>query len=89
MDLTTAVGIGASVLSASSLIPQLVKLIKEKRSKDVSVIMLLVLLAGLSLWVYYGALKADVIIVVSNAFAVLINLVTFFLTLYYKKDIKA
>ena len=85
MDLVTAVGIGASVLTATSLIPQLIKLLKEKKSNDVSTAMLTVLLAGLGLWIYYGALRGDAIIVISNGFAVLANLFTFFLTLYFKR----
>jgi MtN3 and saliva related transmembrane protein len=85
MDLVTSVGIGASILTATSLIPQLIKLLKEKKSNDVSTVMLSVLLIGLGLWIYYGALRNDVIIVVSNAFAALVNLCTFFLTLYFKR----
>jgi MtN3 and saliva related transmembrane protein len=85
MDLVTAVGIGASVFTATSLIPQLVKLLKERKSNDVSILMLTVLLVGLGLWILYGALRNDVIIVVSNAFAALINVLTFLLTLYFKR----
>ena len=85
MDLVTVVGIAASVLTATSLIPQLVKLLKEKKSSDVSTVMLMVLLAGLGLWICYGAMRRDVIIVVSNAFAALVNVCTFFLTLYFKQ----
>lgn len=85
MDIVTAVGIGASVLTATALIPQLIKLIKEKKSNGVSTVMLTVLLAGLALWIYYGVLKKDAIIIVSNAFAVLVNLGTFILAIYFKR----
>lgn len=50
MDLVTGVGIGASILTSTSLVPQLVKLIKEKKADDVSLGMLVVLWAGLGLW---------------------------------------
>jgi len=43
-----------------------------------------VLFAGLGCWVYYGTLKSDLIIVVSNSIALLINLATGVLTLIYK-----
>lgn len=84
MDFETIVGVGASAFTATSLIPQLIKLLKEKKSKDISVVMLAVLFAGLALWVWYGFLKQDLIIVVSNVFALLINLLIGILTLYYK-----
>ena len=85
MDPITLVGIGASVLTATSLIPQFVKLLRERNSDQVSILMLTILLAGLALWVFYGILKKDWIIVASNAFASLINIATFVLTLYYKR----
>jgi MtN3 and saliva related transmembrane protein len=85
MDSITLVGIGASILTATSLIPQFVKLLRERNSDQVSVLMLTILLAGLALWIYYGILKKDWIIVASNSFAALINMATFVLTLHFKR----
>jgi MtN3 and saliva related transmembrane protein len=84
MDFETLVGVGASVFTATSLIPQLIKLLKEKNSKDISVIMLAVLFTGLAMWVWYGFLKEDLIIIISNLFALVINLIIGILTLHYK-----
>jgi MtN3 and saliva related transmembrane protein len=84
MDFETIVGVGASAFTATSLIPQLIKLLKEKKSKDISVIMLAVLFTGLALWVWYGFLKEDWIIIISNLFALIINFIIGVLTLYYK-----
>jgi len=85
MDKISIVGIGASILTAASLVPQLIKLIREKKAEDISVVMLSILLCGLGLWIYYGIMKNDLIIVISNAFALVINLSTVALTLLYKK----
>jgi len=71
---TTAVGIIAGVLTAISLLPQLIKIIKEKKGDDISVAMLITLLAGLGTWIYYGCLKKDWPIIVTNSFSFLINL---------------
>lgn len=84
MDFTTIIGIGASAFTATSLLPQLVKLLKEKKSEDISIGMLAVLFIGLSLWIYYGCLKKDWIIIVSNSFSLAINLITVVLSLKYK-----
>lgn len=86
MPLITLIGIVASMLTALSLIPQLIKLVREKKSEDISVTMLLVLLSGLGLWVYYGTLKEDLIIIISNSVAFLINSVTLFFCIRYKKE---
>lgn len=85
MDKMTLIGIGASVFTSTSLIPQLVKLIKKKKSEGVSVVMLLILFTGLVLWVYYGALKSDWILIIANSFAALINFLTAALTIYYDR----
>jgi len=71
---TTIVGIIAGVLTAISLLPQLIKLIKEKKGDGISVVMLITLLAGLGTWVYYGCLKKDWPIIATNSFSFLINL---------------
>ncbi|AKK73273.1 MtN3 and saliva related transmembrane protein [Chryseobacterium gallinarum] len=67
-------GIIAGVLTSVSMIPQLVKVIKEKNVEDISLLMLLVLISGLSLWVWYGFVKDELPIILSNSFAVLVNL---------------
>ena len=82
---TQVVGIVASILAAISMLPQLIKLIKEKDAENMSVVMLLVLLAGLALWAYYGILVKDPIIIISNSSSVCLNLAVLYFTLYYKK----
>ena len=84
MSFDTIVGIIASALTATSLLPQLIKLIKEKKSEGVSMVMLAVLFSGLALWIIYGILKSDWIIVVSNSFALIINFLIGILTIRYK-----
>jgi MtN3 and saliva related transmembrane protein len=88
MDLTTFIGVAASTFTSLALLPQLVKIIRERKAGDVSTGMLGVLLAGLGLWIYYGALKNDWIIIISNSIAVLINLATTVLTYVFKPQKK-
>lgn len=67
-------GIIAGVLTSVSMIPQLVKVIREKDVEDISLLMLLILISGLSLWVWYGIVKEEWPIILSNSFAVLVNI---------------
>jgi MtN3 and saliva related transmembrane protein len=85
MDGISIIGLTASVFTGISLLPQLFKLIKEKEANDISLGMLSVLLIGLGFWVWYGCLKKDWIIIISNSFSILVNLVTIVLSLLYKK----
>jgi MtN3 and saliva related transmembrane protein len=76
MSLTEITGIAASIFTSSTLIPQVIKIIRERDAEGTSYVMLLVLFAGLSLWVVYGTMKNDWIIIIANGFSLLINMVT-------------
>lgn len=68
------IGIIAGILTASSLLPQFIKILKEKKADDISIPMLLILLAGLSLWIYYGILRDDWPIITTNLFSLTFNI---------------
>jgi MtN3 and saliva related transmembrane protein len=86
MNIEMITGIGASIFSAASLVPQLIKVIREKDAENISLGMLVVLFIGLGLWIYYGTLKNDMIIMVSNTFSFIINLILGILAVKYKKN---
>lgn len=86
MQATLLTGIAASILTGISMLPQLIKVIREKKADDISYVMLIVLLAGLGLWSAYGAMKKDWVIVISNSFSFIVNLTLLFLSMHYKKN---
>jgi MtN3 and saliva related transmembrane protein len=81
-----AIGIAAGVCTAISLLPQIIKVIREKKTEDISIFYLLVLLVGLGLWTYYGFLKDDLPIIATNIFSMVLNITMISLGLYYKKN---
>jgi MtN3 and saliva related transmembrane protein len=83
-DLTTWVGIVAGVFTGVSLLPQLIKLIRNKKAEDISLFFLGILFFGLCLWIWYGVLKEDVPIIATNSFSLLINSAMIVLGLKYK-----
>ena len=85
MDKVTIIGLVASILTSVSMLPQLIKIIKDKESDSVSVLMPVVLLIGLGVWIGYGILRKDWIIIGANAFSVIINSLNLFFTLKYRK----
>lgn len=85
MNWTQAIGLAAGVCTAVSLIPQVVKTIREKAAEDVSLIMLLILATGLALWIVYGIKRNDLPIVATNSFSLLINLTMVVLRIKYNK----
>ncbi|MDQ1163271.1 MtN3 and saliva related transmembrane protein [Chryseobacterium sp. SORGH_AS 447] len=78
-------GIIAGAITSVAMLPQLIKVIKQKNADDLSWGMLLVLISGLSLWVWYGFMKDELPIILSNAFAVLVNITLLICCIIYKK----
>ena len=80
-----ALGMTAGLLTSVSMLPQLIKTLKEKTAGDVSFFMLVVLIAGVSLWIYYGVLKNDTPIIITNCISVVLNMAVAVLKLKYNK----
>ena len=78
-------GLVAGGITSVAMMPQLIKVIKEKNAEDISVVMLLVLITGLSLWVWYGILQNEVPIILSNSFSVLVNITLLICCMMFKK----
>ena len=61
------IGVAAAALTSLSYIPQVRKAWPRGSTADLSLTMLMVLTAGLMLWIGYGLLKGDWVIVAANA----------------------
>lgn len=88
MDMLEITGLAAGVLTAGSMIPQVIKSWKEKKAEDVSLVMLIVLLAGIVLWIYYGIRKNDLPIIATNSFSLLVNITMTVLRIKFKDNKK-
>jgi MtN3 and saliva related transmembrane protein len=80
MDLLTAVGGVAALCTTVSYFPQLKKCWQTGHTGDLSLQMFLVLAAGVGLWVVYGFLKSDLVIIAANS----VSLVLLLAILYFK-----
>jgi MtN3 and saliva related transmembrane protein len=80
------IGIVAGIFTSYSLVPQLVKMVKEKKVEDLSLGMFLTLLIGIILWVVYGVLRDDWPIIITNSFSILLNFFILFLKFKYRKN---
>ena len=85
-DYTLYVGIGAGICTAISMLPQLIKIIKTKKADDISYVMITVLLAGVAAWIWYGVLKRDYPIIVTNGVSFLVNVLVLIFSMIYKKN---
>lgn len=85
MDNTLLIGFAAGILTAISTLPQIIKLIRDKKAQDVSPVMYFVLLAGNGLWCYYGLLLDELPIIVTNGFSVICDILMIILNYRYSK----
>ncbi|MFD2164236.1 SemiSWEET transporter [Paradesertivirga mongoliensis] len=79
------IGLAAGILTATAMIPQVVKTIKEKNAENISPFMVIILIIGTATWTYYGTLKDDMPIIVTNAFSCLVNCLMLFCKLRFSK----
>ena len=80
MNVTTLVGFVAALCTTVSYFPQLKKCWNTGSAGDLSLKMFLTLAAGVALWVVYGVLQQDVVIILANA----VSLCLLFGILYFK-----
>lgn len=79
------IGVAAGVCTGISMLPQLIKLIREKKAEDISIPMILILLSGLGLWIWYGIVQKDWPVIITNSFSFFVNLLLVFFAFKYKK----
>lgn len=81
-------GLSAALFTTISNIPQALKIIKTKETKSVSTSSYVALLIGLILWVFYGFMRDDLPIIISNAISAVITAVVLFLNLTSKETLE-
>ena len=84
--IVTIIGIMATVFAVSSSIPQIIKALKTRKTDDVSIWLVVVLIIGLGLWVIYGIGINDLLISIANSIAVAINTLLLILKIKYSRD---
>lgn len=57
----------AAFLTTAANVPQVIKCFRTRRAGDLSKKMLIALATGLALWMAYGAMRGDAVIVIANA----------------------
>ena len=79
------IGLVAGILTATSMLPQIIKTVKEKNADNVSPFMIIILILGTGLWSYYGVLRDDLPIIITNAFSCSLNTLMLFLKIKYSR----
>lgn len=67
MNSITVLGFVAATLTTTAFVPQVIKSLKTKSAKDLSLGTSTLLCSGVLLWLIYGILNSDLPIILSNA----------------------
>jgi MtN3 and saliva related transmembrane protein len=86
MDDWLMLGILAGFLTTMGFIPQIIKGYRTKRMEDVSLLMPVVLGAGMLLWLLYGISLENLPIILWNAIAFALNMAVVALKMRYSKN---
>jgi len=70
MDLAFGIGLMAATLTTLAFLPQVVRTWRRRSADDLSAGTFLLLFTGIVLWLLYGVLRRDPIIILANAVGV-------------------
>ncbi len=84
MTFITIIGFVAATLTTIAFIPQALKTIKTKNTKDISLPMYLILTTGILFWFIYGLLIVDYPIIIANIVTLIFALIILINKLKYK-----
>ena len=72
LDPVTILGLVAASLTTFAGLPQLIKTWKTKSTKDISLLLFLMMFVGVILWLIYGSLTGDVPLIAGNGISALL-----------------
>ena len=79
-------GSSAAILTMFSFVPQIFKVIKNKSAKDVSLLTIIQLAFGVSLWIIYGINLRNTIIIIANSVTLITLIILLFLYFNYGRQ---
>ena len=82
----TTIGLVAGTLTSLAAIPQVIKTLRSRHVRDISIWQPLLLSIGVALWMFYGILISDLPLIVANIIPLACNLLLTGMKLYYGKN---
>lgn len=77
-------GYAAGAITSLTFLPQVIKTWKEKSAKDISLLMFVIAAVNEVMWVVYGVLLNNWVIILTNAIVLAMSLTMIFFKLRYK-----
>ena len=80
-------GYFAAILTTAAFLPQLIKTLKTKKAEDVSLITLIMFIAGVISWIIYGYQISSTPILIANLITLILNLLILISKIYFSKTL--
>ncbi len=80
------IGVIAGTCTTVSFVPQLVKILRTKKVRDISLYMYIILTTGIFLWLVYGICLKRVPIILANGISFLVCLFIIIAKIVYGKE---
>lgn len=77
-------GLVAGTITSVTFLPQVVKIWQTKSAKDLSLMMLLLLMLGVVLWLIYGLVVMSTAIIYTNSMVLAMSLIMLYFKLKFK-----
>lgn len=77
-------GYAAGAITSLTFLPQVIKTWKEKSAKDISLLMFVIAAVNEIMWIAYGALLNNWVIILTNAIVLAMSLTMIYLKFRYK-----
>jgi MtN3 and saliva related transmembrane protein len=84
LDLATIIGLFAAFLTTFAFLPQSIRTIRTKQTKDLSLPTIIMLEIGLISWLIYGLMTSSIPVIAANTVSILIMTLILILKIRYK-----
>ena len=78
-------GLTAGTITSFTFLPQVIQIWKTKSAKGLSLVMLLLLIVGVSMWLSYGILIKDAAIIYTNSMVLAMSFIMLFFKFKFKQ----
>jgi len=84
IETITLIGLSAATLTTISFIPQVIKVWKTKKTKDISLRMYIIFCTGMALWLIYGIMLKEIPIILANSITIILASIILFFKIRHK-----
>ena len=84
MEFMILFGFLAAFITSIANVPQTVKCFKTKQTRDISLMMYIMLATGMAMWIIYGIFIKDLPLIIANIFSISLVLSIIIMKLIYK-----